>query len=281
MKWSGQLVPRCASCWACAELTKSRTCGRVGEGADEALLGGDGAAQARHEFWRRAACGLRACEDLRRRRLVAGVCAWRAFDELADLVDDGDGVEVALALRVAPGEEAVAAEDDAVAAGCFRDSLAQHHAELEAGALPGEPGELVAELFVEFLHALLAVGGGGESDGPVGVQVIDVREGKEAVQRRVDGGRGGVVAEGDERIELDHRVLFVDAAVLLLEREQLVEIERGEAGALDAAEVAARAFDPEDLLFWPSTGSTVSSLELVLPPPKLVRRRSEPRRLER
>ena len=78
-----------------------------------------------------------------------GLVAWRlgvAGDELAELVDDGDGVEVALALGVAPGEEAVAAEHDAVAAGGLRDDAAQHHAQLKAGALPGQPGELVAEL---------------------------------------------------------------------------------------------------------------------------------------
>ena len=40
-----------------------------------------------------------------------------AMNELADLVDDGEGVQIALALRLAPGEEAVAAEHDAVAAG--------------------------------------------------------------------------------------------------------------------------------------------------------------------
>src|SRR5215469_13799219 len=183
--------------------------------------------------------GLRAAEAL----VVAARAM--ALDELADLIDDRDGVEVALALRVAPGKETMAAEDDAIAAGRLADDLAEHHAELKARALPGQPGELVAKLRVEFVHALLAVGRGREGDRPVRMQVIDVREGKKAVQRRVDGGRGGVVAEGDERIELDHRILFVDSAVLLLQREQLVEVERCEACALDAAEVAARALDPE------------------------------------
>ncbi len=117
--------------------------------------------------------------------------------------------------------------------------------ELEARPLPGKPGELVAELCVELVHALFAVGRSGQCDRPVGVQVIDVREGKEAVERRVDRRRGGIVAEGDERIEFDHRVLFVDAPILLLEREQLVEIEGREARPLDAAEIAAAALDPE------------------------------------
>ena len=60
-----------------------------------------------------------------------------ALDELADLVDEGDGVPVALWLRVTPGEEAVAAQDDAVASGSVLHDRAEHHPELEAGALPG------------------------------------------------------------------------------------------------------------------------------------------------
>src|ERR1700744_899310 len=80
--------------------------------------------------------------------LVVRACRM-ALDELTDLVDDGDRVQVAVALRVAPGEEAMAAEDHTVAVGSLRDDFAEHHAELEAGALPGKPGELVAELCVE------------------------------------------------------------------------------------------------------------------------------------
>src|SRR5215469_13502381 len=112
-----------------------------------------------------------------------------ALEELAELVDDGDGVQVALALRVTPCEEAMAAKHDAVAAGRLGDDLAQHHAELKAGTLPGKPRELVTKLCVELIHALLAVGGGCQRDRPIRVQMIDVREGKETVQRRVDGGR--------------------------------------------------------------------------------------------
>src|SRR6201985_3485330 len=58
----------------------------------------------------------------------------------------------------------------------------------------------------------------------------------------------GLFAKVDERIHLDHGVLFVDAAILLLQRKQLVEIERSEARALDAAEVTPAALDPEHKL---------------------------------
>ena len=70
----------------------------------------------------------------------------------------------------------------------------------------------------------------------------------------------GLLPKVHERIELDHGVLFVNAAVLLLEREQLVEIEGREAGALDAAEIAAAAFDPEHELLLAVDG--IDGLEL-------------------
>ena len=165
---------------------------------------------------------------------------------MADAVDDAEGVEVALALGLAPGEEAVAAEDDAVAAGVFTDNAAHHQAQLEAGTLPWKPDEGVTEGAVELLHFGFAVGGGGQSDTPVGVEMIDVGKGQEAVQRRVDGGGDGVAAEGAERIHGDHVVFGVDAFVAVLEGEQLLLVESGEAGALHAAEIAAGAFDPED-----------------------------------
>src|SRR5471030_2872486 len=36
------------------------------------------------------------------------------YDKLPELVDDGNGVLIALSLRISPGEEAVTAEDDTV-----------------------------------------------------------------------------------------------------------------------------------------------------------------------
>ncbi len=62
-----------------------------------------------------------------------------ASNELAELIDDGDGGKIAFALGIAPGKEAMSAENDAIAAGSFLDDPAEHHAKLEAGALPGKP----------------------------------------------------------------------------------------------------------------------------------------------
>ena len=138
----------------------------------------------------------------------------------------------------------MSAEDDAVAAGVVADGLAHHEAQLEAGTLPGQPDEGVAEGAVELLHFGLAVGGCGQGDAPVGMEMIDVGKGQEAVQRGVNGGGDRVAAEGAERVQGDHVVFSVDAFIAVLEGEQLLLVEGGKAGALHAAEIAAGAFDP-------------------------------------
>ena len=74
------------------------------------------------------------------------------------------------------------------------DGALHHHGQLKAGALPGNPDQGVAELAIELVHLGFAVGGGGEGDAPVGMEVVDVGKGQKAVQRRVDGGGDGIVA---------------------------------------------------------------------------------------
>ena len=48
-------------------------------------------------------------------------------DELSDLVDDRDGIHVALTLRVSPCEKTVAAENDAVTVRRLLHGIAQHY----------------------------------------------------------------------------------------------------------------------------------------------------------
>src|SRR5271168_2044978 len=52
--------------------------------------------------------------------------------ELSKLVDDRDGIQIALALRASPGKQAVPAEHDAVATRILAHSFLQHHAQLES-----------------------------------------------------------------------------------------------------------------------------------------------------
>src|ERR1700735_4817605 len=77
--------------------------------------------------------------------------------------------------------------------------------------------------------------------------MVNVREGQKAVQGRVDRGCDRVGAEGCQRIERYDLVFEFDAAIALFERQHFIEIEGGKAGALDAAQVAATAFYPQNL----------------------------------
>ena len=135
----------------------------------------------------------------------------------------------------------MAAEDDAVAAGIVLDRLAQHQRQLEAGPLPGHPDDLAAVLLVELLEPGLAVGARRQRDRPVGMQVIDVVERQERVERRVDRGRDAVLAEREQRVEAHHLVLERLAAVARDQALELVEIEHGEAGGADRSQIAAAA----------------------------------------
>ena len=163
------------------------------------------------------------------------------LNELPHLIDGLDAAEVAVPLGLAPGEQTVAAEDDAVAAGVVLDRLAQHQRQLESGPLPGHPHDLAAVLLVELLEPGLAVGAGRERDRPVGMQVVDVWKGQERMERRVDRGRDPALAERRERVEAHHLVLERFAAIPLDQRLELVLIQHREPGGGDRSEIAAAA----------------------------------------
>ena len=75
------------------------------------------------------------------------------------------------------------------------------------------------------------------------MQVIDVVERQERVQRRVDRRGDAVLAERAQRIERDHLVFVRLAAVARDQLFELVEIQDGEAGRADRSQVAAAALD--------------------------------------
>ncbi len=137
------------------------------------------------------------------------------------------------------------AEDNAVAAGIVLDGAPQHHRQLKARPLPRNPHQPMAELRIELLHALAPIGGSGESDAPVRVKMIDVSKRQEAMQRSINGCGNGIACKGDERVERDHLILVLDAAIAGLDGEQLLVIERGKTGAADAAQITAGPLDPE------------------------------------
>ena len=122
-------------------------------------------------------------------------------DELAHLIDGRDAAQVALALRVAPREQAVAAEDDAVAARIARRPRGAASAPARSRAAATAPrrsgGRSCALNSSSFVRAVRAR---RERDRPVGMQVIDVVERQKRVQRRVDRRGDAVLAERAQRI---------------------------------------------------------------------------------
>ena len=101
-------------------------------------------------------------------------------------------------------------------------------AELEAGATPRDPHDLLA---VDRLGELLAVGRGGDGDAGVGVEVVDVGARDEAVHGGVDRRRGAAAAVEAEVERRHHLVLAVLARVDVDQRAQPVEAQHGEARA--------------------------------------------------
>ena len=80
----------------------------------------------------------------------------------------------------------------------------------------------------------LAVGGGGERDAGVGVQVVDVRGVDQAVHRGVDRRRGAALAVQAVVERGDHLVLALDARVDVDQRAQPVQPQHGQAASRSA-----------------------------------------------
>ena len=147
-------------------------------------------------------------------------------------------------LVVAPRGDAVATEDAADRLRVLLLDLGDVQPELEAGTSPRHPDHGVAE---DLAGQLLAVGGGGDRDAGVGVQVVDVGGVDQAVHGGVDRRRGAALAVQAVVEGGDHLVLALDARVDVDERAHPVEPQRGQPGLLQRAEVAAGALHPEQL----------------------------------
>ena len=163
---------------------------------------------------------------------------------MPELINNGDGVQVTGARRVTPGKQAMTAEHDAVASAILLHRLAQHQGEFEARPQPGQPDQPMVKALIEFLHLLAAIGSRGERDTPVGMKMVNVGEGQEAVQGRIDGSGDSIVTESAKRIQRNHLVFMGCAAITPVETAELLQVERGKALARDASQVAATAFDP-------------------------------------
>ena len=159
-------------------------------------------------------------------------------------VDDPEAVGLGLLAGVAPRGDAVAAEDAAAGLRVLLLDLGDVEAELEAGAAPRHPHDLVAE---DGPGQLLAVGRGRDRDAGVGVQVVDVRRVDEAVHRGVDRRCGTALAVQAVVEGRDHLVLAVHAGVDVDERAHPVQPQHGQAARRQRAEVTAGALHPQQL----------------------------------
>ena len=155
--------------------------------------------------------------------------------------DDVEGVAFALLAGLAPGRDAVSAQDDPERFGVGVADGGDVESQLEARTAPGRPQHLVAE---DGARQGLAVRGGRQRDARVGVQVVDVLAADQSVHGGVDRRRGAPLAE-EAVIEGRHHLVFeVGAAVDLGQVAHGVETQRRETREGQGAEVAARALDP-------------------------------------
>ena len=137
---------------------------------------------------------------------------------------DADAVQIALALRVAPREQTVTAQNNAFGTTILGDRTIELDGELKSGPLPRQPNDLASKLAIKFLELVLAIRAGSERDGPVRVQMIHVIEWKECVQRCVYGCSYFVIAESRKWIVTDHLIFVGFPAVQTFELFKAVKI---------------------------------------------------------
>ena len=137
----------------------------------------------------------------------------------------------------------MAAEDDPGQLGLGEDEVTEAEAEIEARPLPVEPAEPAAE---SPRDVLAPVRGGRKRDQRVGMEMVDVQGGEKSVQGRVDRRHRTARPEAGVVEQPDHLVLVVETPVDALHRAQALEVDEGEPGHRQRAEVAAGALHRED-----------------------------------
>src|SRR5882672_7741378 len=137
--------------------------------------------------------------------------------KLAHLVNGTDTVQVAIALRVPPREQAMPPQDDAVGVGIGLNRAIQHQSQLKPGTLPRNPHDIALELLVELFQLPFPVGARRQSNRPIRMQVVHMLPRKKCMQRGVDRSSHTILAKRRERIESDHLVFVSLALVKALE----------------------------------------------------------------
>src|SRR3984893_18024296 len=101
------------------------------------------------------------------------------------------------------------------------------------------------KLEVELLHLFTAVRRSRQSNGPVWMQMIDVRKRQKAVQGSIDRSCYRVAPERANRIHLNNLLFNIDTAIAIGHPLQLEEVQHRESTPLDTADIAAAALDPQ------------------------------------
>ena len=211
------------------------------------------------------------------RRTERHSCAVRS-EELLGLFDQPERRRFTLVAGRAPADHPVATEHRARRVGMYVTEGSQREPQLEPGTLPLEPSHVVTEALG---HESLAVSGRRERNHRVGMQVVDMVEVDERVQRGVDRGHRTTITETARRVRRHDVVLVRSRSMPLLERVDPVEHEEGEPRLGEGSEVSPEPFTASTRVGTPVTGSSDVSLADVLPPAKFVTRLSAPRRWER
>jgi hypothetical protein len=187
---------------------------------------------------------------LRRQRLVPGQdgaerLGARVLREVRlGRLDDPARVRLGLGARGAPRGDAVPAQDATPRGGVLALDRGDVQAELEPGTPPGHPDDLGA---VDPAGQLRTVGGAGDRDPRVGVQVVDVGRVDEGVHGRVDRRHRTAPAVQAVVERGDHLVLALQARVHALQGAHAVQAQDGEAGPGEGAQVAPGTLDPQQL----------------------------------
>src|ERR1700677_2832347 len=117
-------------------------------------------------------------------------------NELAHVVNGVNAVQIALALRLSPGKQAMAAKNQAFRSGIVPDCFFKHKRQFKSGTLPGKPYDFAVKFLVERFQLSLSIGARRQGDGPVRVQMVHMVKGKKSMQRSIDGCCHAILAKG-------------------------------------------------------------------------------------
>src|SRR5690242_10830614 len=133
----------------------------------------------------------------------------------------------------------MAAQENPITSGIVLHDLLELKREFKSWALPGKPLNVASELAVELLEFGFPVRTRRNGDGPIGMQVINMVEREERVQRGIDGSRDFVRSERGDGIVADHLIFEFLATIELFQLFETIEIEDGKTGIVNRAQVAA------------------------------------------